>query len=122
MPVAQSPCACAAAECQGPSTSSLPSSKSLKAAGHQHRPGPHHALRDAQPHIKARLLSLCLPWLCADSCPCLQLSFGPISWLIVGEVFPLSVRGPATALATLTNFGSNFLVRQHPQLGLGSRI
>ena len=48
--------------------------------------------------------------------PCLtvsrhaQLSFGPISWLIVGEVFPLSVRGPATALATLTNFGSNFLV------------
>ena len=39
-----------------------------------------------------------------------QVSFGPISWLIVGEVFPLAVRSPATALATLTNFGSNFLV------------
>ena len=56
------------------------------------------------------LHSLCLPGLGADSCSRLQLSFGPISWLIVGEVFPLSVRGPATALATLTNFGSNFLV------------
>ena len=38
----------------------------------------------------------------------LQISFGPISWLIVGEVFPLSVRGQATAVATLVNFGSNF--------------
>ncbi|CAG9460889.1 unnamed protein product [Pedinophyceae sp. YPF-701] len=39
-----------------------------------------------------------------------QISFGPISWLIVGEVFPLAVRGQAIALATLINFGSNFLV------------
>ena len=39
-----------------------------------------------------------------------QVSFGPISWLIVGEVFPLSIRGQALALATLTNFSSNFLV------------
>lgn len=38
------------------------------------------------------------------------MSFGPISWLIVGEVFPLAVRGQAGALATVTNFGSNFLV------------
>ncbi|KAK9818055.1 hypothetical protein WJX72_006373 [[Myrmecia] bisecta] len=39
---------------------------------------------------------------------CYQVSFGPISWLMVGEVFPLAVRGQASALATLTNFGSNF--------------
>jgi len=39
-----------------------------------------------------------------------QLSFGPVSWLIVGEVFPLRVRGQAIALATLTNFASNFCV------------
>lgn len=39
-----------------------------------------------------------------------QVSFGPISWLIVGEIFPLSVRGQAAAFATFTNFGSNFLV------------
>ena len=40
-----------------------------------------------------------------------QISFGPISWLMVGEVFPLAVRGQASALATLTNFASNFGVR-----------
>ena len=40
-----------------------------------------------------------------------QISFGPISWIMVGEVFPLAVRGPAIALATLTNFGTNFVVR-----------
>ncbi len=40
----------------------------------------------------------------------MQASFGPISWLMVGEVFPLAVRGPAAAVASLTNFGSNFLV------------
>ncbi|CAL8468142.1 g7681 [Coccomyxa elongata] len=39
-----------------------------------------------------------------------QVSFGPISWLIVGEIFPLAVRGPASAIATITNFGSNFVV------------
>lgn len=37
-----------------------------------------------------------------------QVSFGPVSWLIVGEVFPLSIRGQALALATLTNFAANF--------------
>lgn len=41
---------------------------------------------------------------------CYQISFGPISWLLCGEVFPLQVRGQAIALATLTNFGSNFVV------------
>ena len=40
-----------------------------------------------------------------------QVSFGPISWLMVGEVFPLAVRGQASALATVTNFASNFGVR-----------
>ena len=40
-----------------------------------------------------------------------QISFGPISWLMVGEVFPLAVRGQASAVATMTNFASNFGVR-----------
>ena len=39
-----------------------------------------------------------------------QISFGPISWLIVGEVFPLSSRNAALACATLTNFGANAIV------------
>merc|ERR1719356_1718674 len=41
-----------------------------------------------------------------------QVSFGPIAWLIVGEIFPLTVRGTAVAISTLTNFGSNALVSQ----------
>lgn len=38
----------------------------------------------------------------------MQMSFGPISWLLVGELFPLAVRGQAIAVATFINFGSNF--------------
>lgn len=41
---------------------------------------------------------------------CYQFSFGPMSWLICGELFPLAVRGPAMALATMTNFSSNCIV------------
>lgn len=30
---------------------------------------------------------------------------------MIGEVFPLAVRGPAIGLAVLLNFGTNFVVR-----------
>jgi hypothetical protein len=33
---------------------------------------------------------------------------------MVGEVFPLAVRGPAIGLAVLLNFGTNFVVRIFP--------
>ena len=36
-----------------------------------------------------------------------QVSFGPIAWLLVGEVFPTKVRSQAVGIATLLNFGSN---------------
>eukprot|EP00271_Cylindrocystis_brebissonii_P004344 TRINITY_DN1598_c0_g1_i1.p1 TRINITY_DN1598_c0_g1~~TRINITY_DN1598_c0_g1_i1.p1 ORF type:complete len:583 (+),score=96.72 TRINITY_DN1598_c0_g1_i1:28-1776(+) len=39
-----------------------------------------------------------------------QVSFGPISWLMVSEVFPLSVRGRAQSVATVINFGANAVV------------
>ena len=39
-----------------------------------------------------------------------QVSFGPIAWLLVGEIFPQRVRSAAVGAATLTNFGSNFVV------------
>ncbi|KAK3239086.1 Vacuolar glucose transporter 1 [Cymbomonas tetramitiformis] len=39
-----------------------------------------------------------------------QVSFGPIAWLMVGEVFPAQVRSAAVGCATLTNFGTNFIV------------
>ena len=39
-----------------------------------------------------------------------QVGFGPISWLLISEIFPLEVRGKAVALAVLTNFLWNTVV------------
>ncbi|GMG98283.1 hypothetical protein Nepgr_000123 [Nepenthes gracilis] len=41
---------------------------------------------------------------------CYQISFGPISWLMVSEIFPLQTRGRGISLAVLANFGSNAIV------------
>jgi sugar porter (SP) family MFS transporter len=40
-----------------------------------------------------------------------QVGFGPISWLIISEVFPLSVRGQAVAIAVQMNFFLNAVVQ-----------
>jgi len=39
-----------------------------------------------------------------------QVGFGPISWLLISEVFPLATRGKAISCAVTLNFGSNLLV------------
>ena len=39
-----------------------------------------------------------------------QIGFGPITWLVLSEVFPLQVRSAALSIGTLANFGSNLLV------------
>lgn len=39
-----------------------------------------------------------------------QVGFGPISWLMISEVFPLRVRGAALSLAAIVNFGSNIVM------------
>ncbi|EFH60617.1 sugar transporter family protein [Arabidopsis lyrata subsp. lyrata] len=41
---------------------------------------------------------------------CYQLSFGPIGWLMISEIFPLKLRGRGISLAVLVNFGANALV------------
>ncbi|GAA0159030.1 hypothetical protein LIER_15913 [Lithospermum erythrorhizon] len=41
---------------------------------------------------------------------CYQLSFGPIGWLMISEIFPLRVRGRGLGVAALLNFGANALV------------
>jgi MFS family permease len=38
-----------------------------------------------------------------------QIGFGPITWLIISEVFPLHSRSRALSVATLLNFGFNLL-------------
>lgn len=39
-----------------------------------------------------------------------QIGFGPITWLVLSEIFPLAVRSPAMSVGTLLNFGSNYVV------------
>lgn len=40
-----------------------------------------------------------------------QIGFGPITWLMISEVFPQSIRGTAVALAVQANFALNALVQ-----------
>ena len=54
---------------------------------------------------------------------CFAFSFGPVCWVVVGEIFPNAIRGKAMALATLSLWVGNFLVGQLTPLmleGLGS--
>lgn len=43
---------------------------------------------------------------------CFAFSFGPVCWVVVGEIFPNSIRGKAMSLATLSLWVANFLVGQ----------
>ncbi|MFC1570882.1 sugar porter family MFS transporter [Candidatus Omnitrophota bacterium] len=38
------------------------------------------------------------------------ISLGPIAWLIVAEIYPLRIRGLAMSIATLSNWGFNFII------------
>ena len=40
-------------------------------------------------------------------------SFGPISWVLPNEVFPLSMRGKGAALSTASNWTNNCMSRIH---------
>lgn len=39
-----------------------------------------------------------------------QVGFGPVTWTIISEIFPLQQRGKALSLAVFTNFGFNTFV------------
>ncbi|MFI4955466.1 MAG: sugar porter family MFS transporter [Gammaproteobacteria bacterium] len=41
---------------------------------------------------------------------CFAFSLGPVMWLMIAELFPLSVRGWGSSLATAVNWGSNMVV------------
>ncbi len=41
---------------------------------------------------------------------CFAFSLGPITWLIISEIYPQRVRGSAMSLATLGNWAANFVV------------
>ena len=39
-------------------------------------------------------------------------SFGPVLWVMLPEIFPLDVRGTGTGVSALSNWGANFVVAQ----------
>ena len=39
-----------------------------------------------------------------------QIGFGPMTWLVLSEIFPLRIRSAAVSIGTLANFASNVLV------------
>lgn len=41
---------------------------------------------------------------------CFGFSWGPVSWVVISEIMPLSARGPGTALGASTNWMTNFCV------------
>jgi SP family xylose:H+ symportor-like MFS transporter len=43
---------------------------------------------------------------------CFALSVGPVTWVILSEIFPNSIRGRAMSLATFTLWTANFIVSQ----------
>ncbi|HEY9532997.1 MAG TPA: sugar porter family MFS transporter [Mucilaginibacter sp.] len=56
---------------------------------------------------------------------CFAFSFGPVCWVVIGEIFPNAIRGKAMALATLSLWIANFLVGQLTPLmlqDLGSSV
>jgi sugar porter (SP) family MFS transporter len=38
------------------------------------------------------------------------ISLGPVFWLMISEIYPLNIRGKAMSVASLANWGSNFIV------------
>jgi sugar porter (SP) family MFS transporter len=41
---------------------------------------------------------------------CFAFSLGPIVWVLISEIYPLAIRGPAMSLATMVNWASNLVV------------
>jgi MFS family permease len=41
---------------------------------------------------------------------CFAVGLGPVFWLMISEIFPLELRGPAMAACTVANWSFNFLV------------
>jgi MFS family permease len=43
---------------------------------------------------------------------CFALSVGPVTWVILSEIFPTKIRGRALSIATLCLWSANFVVSQ----------
>ncbi len=41
---------------------------------------------------------------------CFAISLGPVFWLMISEIYPLKIRGRAMGVATVSNWGTNWIV------------
>lgn len=41
---------------------------------------------------------------------CFAFSLGPVVWVLIAEIYPTAVRGPAMSVATMANWSANLLV------------
>ena len=51
---------------------------------------------------------------------CFGISWGPVMWVLLGEMFPNRIRGAALSLAGLSQWGTNFLVTMAFPILLGT--
>ncbi|MGA8533580.1 MAG: sugar porter family MFS transporter [Candidatus Tumulicola sp.] len=65
----------------------------------------------AQPHLSGSLGTIALTSMMVYV-GCFAFSLGPIVWLLISEIFPLSARGLGMSISTLANWVGNFLVSQ----------
>jgi MFS transporter, SP family, galactose:H+ symporter len=65
----------------------------------------------AQPHLSSSLSAIALGSMMLYV-GCFAFSLGPIVWLLISEIFPLSARGLGMSISTLSNWVGNFLVSQ----------
>ena len=65
----------------------------------------------AQPHLSGSLGTIALTSMMVYV-GCFAFSLGPIVWLLISEIFPLSSRGLGMSISTLANWVGNFLVSQ----------
>jgi MFS transporter, SP family, galactose:H+ symporter len=65
----------------------------------------------SQPHLSSSLSAIALGSMMLYV-GCFAFSLGPIVWLLISEIFPLSARGLGMSISTLSNWVGNFLVSQ----------
>jgi sugar porter (SP) family MFS transporter len=69
------------------------------------------AVSFSQPHLSGSLGTIALVSMMVYV-GCFAFSLGPIVWLLISEIFPLSARGLGMSISTLANWVGNFLVSQ----------
>jgi MFS family permease len=65
----------------------------------------------SQPHLSGSLSTIALVSMMVYV-GCFAFSLGPIVWILISEIFPLSARGLGMSLSTLANWVGNFVVSQ----------